>query len=128
MKRAIYYFYYRLFDMHSRGEVVSLGAFLAVITTSFIFWLNIFTISGFLRKVNILPTFFNKTNWIAFLITLFAIDYFLFMHKKKYEKIIQMFKDETRGEKVKNSLFVLLYIFLSIAVFIIMVLYKPGKL
>jgi hypothetical protein len=128
MKKVLYYLYYRLFEMHSRGEEISLGAFLSVITTSFMFWLNIFTLAGFLNKINVLPIFFNKDSWIIFMIVLFVVDYFFFMHKKKFEEIILMFKNESKREKIKGGLLVLLYILLSVAAFVIMVLYKPGQL
>jgi hypothetical protein len=50
------------------------------------------------------------------------------MHHKKYEKIIQMFKDEPKNERTKGALLVLLYVLLSVVVFVLGALYKPGKI
>ena len=126
MKKAVYYVFYRLFDMHSRGEDHLTGAFMAIFTISLLFWLNIFMVVGLLRKIDVIPIFFSKTAWISFMIFLFIIDYFIFVHHKKYEKIIKMFKDEPRNKKIKNGLLVLLYVLLSATVFMLGALYKPG--
>jgi hypothetical protein len=101
---------------------------MAIFTTSLLFWLNIFTVVGLLRKFDVIPEFFKKTEWIGFMIFLFIIDYFIFVHHKKYETIINLFKDEQRNKKIKNGLLVLFYVLLSVTVFMLGALYKPGKL
>lgn len=128
MMKAVYYVYYRLFDMHSRGEDQITGAFMAIFTISLLFWLNIFTAVGLLRKIDVILIFFSKTAWIGFMFFLFIIDYYIFVHHKKYVKIITMFKDEPKNKKIKNGLLVLLYILLSAILFMLGALYKPGKL
>ncbi len=128
MIRAIYYFYYRLFDMHSRGEDHVTGAFMALFTSSLPIWLNIFSIIALLRKIDLFPVFFSKTVWLSFMVLLFVVDYFLFVHRKKYEKIIQLFKDEPKAKRRKGSLLVLLYILISVVFFIFVVQYRPGYL
>jgi hypothetical protein len=127
-KKAILNIYYRLFDMHSRGEDQITGAFLAVITISIVFWLYLFSIIVLLKKIDVIPFFLNKTETIALGIFIIILDYFLFMHKKKYEKIIQIFKDESNNERRRRRLFALLYVLLSVVIFVLITFYKPGKL
>jgi hypothetical protein len=127
-KKAVFYIYYRLWDMHSRGEDQFTGAILAIFTTSLFFWLNIFSVIVLLRKLDLIPIFFSKTVSLSFMILLFVVDYFLFVHNKKYEKIIQMFKDEPKNERRKKGLLVVLYILLLVVAFVLISLYKPGKI
>jgi hypothetical protein len=128
MKKAIYYIYYRLLDMHSRGEDIPFGAFLAIVTISILFWLNAFSFIGLLRKVDVIPIFFNKVGSMSLGFCFFIFDYFLFFHKKKYDEIIQIFKDEPKKARRKRGLLVVLYILLSAIVFILITLYRPGKI
>src|ERR1035437_4130587 len=128
LKKAVYYIYYRIWDMHSRGEERSFAAYLAVITISILLWLNLFSFIGLLRKIDLIPVFFNKAGSIALMVLIIIGDYFLFKYKKKYEKIIQMFKDESKNDRLKGALLVLLYVLLSVIVFVLVALYKPGKI
>lgn len=128
LKKAVFYIYYRLWDMHSRGEEQFTGAILAIFTTSLLFWLNIFSVIVLLRKLDLMPIFFSKTVSLSFMIFLFVIDYFLFVHNKKYEKIIQMFKEEPKNERRKGGILVMLYILLLVVAFVLIASYKPGKL
>ena len=68
LKKAVYYIYYRIWDMHSRGEERSFAAYLAVITISILLWLNLFSFIGLLRKINLIPVFFNKAGSIALMV------------------------------------------------------------
>jgi hypothetical protein len=128
LKKAIFYIYYRLLDMHSKGEDISFGAFLAIVTISILFWLNIFSFIGFFRKIDLIPVFFNKTGSMALGGCLFILDYLILFHKKRYEKIIQIFKDESKHERHNRGLLVVLYVFMSVVVFILVTIYKPGKI
>ena len=127
-KKAVYYIYYRIWDMHSRGEERSFAAYLAVVTISILFWLNLFSFIGLLRKIDLIPVFFNKAGSIALGLSWILLDYFLFMHKKKYETIISLFKDESKSKRFRKGLLVLLYVLLSVVVFVLGALYKPGKI
>jgi len=114
--------------MHSRGEDLALGAFLAIITTSVVLWMNIFSIVALLRKTDIISAFFNRTNSIALGIVLIVLDYFLLMHNKKYTTIVDLFKDESNTRRSIGSILVLVYIILSLTFFICVALYRPGIL
>jgi hypothetical protein len=114
--------------MHSRDEDIPFGAFLAVVTISLLFWLNIFTFIGLLRKIDVLQVFVNKMGSMALGLCLFILDYFTLFHKKKYERIIQIFNAETKNERRSKGLLVTLYILLSVIAFVLVTLYKPGKI
>lgn len=126
--KAILYIYYRLLDMHSRGEDNVTGAILAVITISLFFWLNIFSVVGLFRNVGFMTIFFNKTIWLSLMILLFIMNYFIFVHNKKYNRIIQMFKDEQKSIKRRHGLYTLLYLLISIVFFVLITLFKPCRI
>jgi len=128
VKKAFFYIYYRFVDMHSKGEDPTLGAFLAIITISIILWLNIFSLIALLRKINVNPFFFNKVGSITLGLILIVLDYFILMYNNKNLIILNMFKEESKKTRSLRTLWVLLYIILSIIIFVLIASYKPGKL
>ncbi len=113
--------------MHSKGEDSITAAGLAVMTISVVFFANIFTIGAFLRKANILNRFMNRPREAIFLmIVLLFINYFLFMHKKKYLNIKELFDNENRQKRIIGSTIVFLYCFISFILLLALAAYKPG--
>jgi hypothetical protein len=118
MINIIQYIYYRIFEMHSRGEDSITAAGLAIITLSAIWGINIITIYGILFKTKIISNI--KPNYGIYLgIGLLIMNFFLFMFKKKYKKIKQKFSNEQKQKKIKNGIFVLLYGLLSFILFFV---------
>lgn len=115
--------------MHSKGEDNITAAGLSVMTISVIFFANIFTIGAFLRKANILHRFLSKPReGILLIIALLVINYFLFMHKRKYLKIKEMFVGESRQKRIIGGTLVVLYGFLSFILLLALAAYKPGQM
>ena len=125
--KILNYIFYKIFFMHSKGEDNSTAAGLAVMTTSAIFFANIFTIGAFLKKTNILPQFIHsKIQAILLMFLLVVINYFIFMYKKKYLNIKEKFDNESKHQKVIGSTIVYFYFFLSFILLLVLALYKPG--
>ena len=127
--RTLKYIYYKLLLMHSRGEDSNTSAGLAVITISVIFFTNIFTIGAFLRKTDILPRFINNPrDGVLLMVAILIIDYFLFMYKRKYLSIKEMFVGESKRKKIIGGTLVVVYCFLSFILSLALAAYKPGKI
>jgi len=125
--KILQYIYFRIYLLYSKGEPnFTAAAGLAVITISTLFTLNIITIVGVLRKIDILTSFFNKTGIYLLLVVLLIINYFLFMHKRKHLKIKDKFASENKKQKIIHGILVLLYGFLSFFLMIAGAFYKPG--
>lgn len=115
--------------MHSKGEDSLTAAGLSVMTASIIFFANIFTIGALLKKRNVLERFINKPlDGVYLMMFLLIINYFLFMHKKKYLIIKEKFADENKKMKIVGGLFVILYCLLSFIFLLIVASYKPGHI
>ena len=126
--KILQYVYYKIFLMHSRSENSLTAAILAVITTSFVFFSNIFTVGAFLKKNDIIPVFIkNPIVGVLLGFCLIVLNYFLFMHKQKYLRIKERFINENKKNRILGSLCVLLYSFLSFFLLLGLALYRPGK-
>lgn len=115
--------------MHSKGEDSLTAAGLAVITASFIFFSNIFTIGAFLKKSEIIPRFIDKPiEGIVLGLLLIGVDYLMFMYNNKYQRIKESFIKETKRNKILGGIAVVVYCFLSFFLLLALAAYKPGKL
>ena len=70
-----------------------------------------FGLSLFMR--NELP----KKELVIVMISLFAVNYFLFIHKDNYKSIIKELKKESKEKRRTNTFFLWLYFILSFALF-----------
>ena len=60
---------------------------------------NILVIGAILRKVDLLPIYFSgKRQVIIFMICLFVVNYFIFLHNKGYKKIISTYEQESESQ------------------------------
>ena len=119
------YFYYRIYiwDLKRWGEETNSPQYKSVLGVVFFIFLNILTLVFLiisLAGVSSLPklTFLGKAITILFVSILFLCGYFVFLNKKKYEKIIIKYKDETKLRKKQGLLKIFLYMFLSFFLFI----------
>ncbi len=109
--KILQYIYYKIFQVHSRGEDNFVAAFMSVMTISVAFFLNFMIIEGFLIRINIISKFIIQTKFesILFGVIIILINYFIFMRNKKYIKIIKMFENEGKKNKLIGNIIVLLY-------------------
>ena len=100
-----------------------------VITLSFVHFIQLFAIYLVLLKFFPRINVFNKVDevyvgmvWIIICI----VNYFLFYNKKRCEKCMEEFKDETPAQRKKGRIFVLLYLIGSIIIFFVLMPFLFG--
>lgn len=122
------YLFYKFYRAHLRGwgDIAHVGA---VISVGIAISINILVIGAFLRKIDLLPTFFaNKRQVIIFTLCLFATSFIFFMAKGRYKNIIAKYEHESEYNRKKGNLIVLLYVIISFLLIFVVAFYKPGKI
>jgi phosphatidylglycerophosphate synthase len=123
------YLYYKIYRANLIGSAKDIAEFAAMIYVSGLLFANIFVIGAFLKKQNILPFFFTgKRQIIIFMACLFVLNYFLFLHKKRYKKIIERYEQENELRRKRGNLIVWLYVIITFLTIFAVAFYKPGRL
>ena len=123
------YLYYKVYRANLIGSAKDIAEFVAPLYISALIFINFSVLGLFLRKINLLPFFFqNKKQVIGFMIFLFAINLFLFLYKKRYKKIILKYEQESEKDRKRGNLLVWLYIIISFLLIFIVSFYKSGKI
>lgn len=123
------YLYYKIYRANLIGSAKDIAEFVALIYLSGLIFINLFVAGSFLRKINLFPFFFtNKKQVILCIICLFALNYFLFLYKRRYKKIISKYEKETEERRKKGNLFLWIYVIISFLLIFVVSFYKPGKL
>lgn len=119
------YLYYKLYRATLVGSLKDIAEWAAMFYFSGIAFLNLYEIGSLLYKLKLLPFFFTSKNQVIIcIISLFAISYFLFLHKKRYMKIIAKYENEKEIKRKQGNLFVWFYVIISMVLFFIVSLYK----
>ena len=126
------YLFYRVFRSQYKviGEDRNMAALSSILSISFLIAMNIASIWFYFEKqtglLNQIVDSFNsfwgtdKATPIAFATIVLIPVYFIFYHKKKYERIIEEIENEDKQKnKVKNIL-AILYQIITIVVFLIL--------
>lgn len=129
------YLFYRVFRFQHKiiGEDRTMAALSTIFSISFLITINIASIwiyfdkyTGFSNQLNQIFDNFNsfwgtdKAMPIAFATVVLIPVYFLFYHKRKYEKIIKEVKNNDKRKNRMNNFFAILYQIVTIVVFLIM--------
>ena len=126
--KLLQYVYYKIYLMHSKGEDGFTAAGFAVMTISFVYFCNLFTVGALLKKFEIIPRFINRPiEGIVFGLLLIGVDYLMFMHNNKYKRIAERFVNETQKNKRLGGIAIGIYCFLSFILGLVIAAYKPGK-
>jgi hypothetical protein len=88
-------------------------AFSAMAAVSLLILFNIATIIGYFSLFNISNVEKYKIPLFVFAITVLVINYYVFIHKKKFEKIEAIFINESKEQKRTNSVIVIAYVLLT---------------
>lgn len=121
MKTIYNYLFYKIYRLINRlgNYDVAFSAMMPFIT---LIYLNIITIMFFIKPINNI----NKANYKIVIIIigvfLLVINYFFFIYKNKYKRLIKQFENETKRQQVLGSLLVSSYAILSFILFFIVVL------
>ena len=121
MWKAYKYTYYWIYTWQKKlwGEaelpqynaILGMGLSFSAILGSIVIIINIIT------NVMIISTNIPKIKVLVFGYSILVVHYFLFVHKGKYKKIEQEFKDESIEERKRKGRWVLLYAFGSLVFF-----------
>ena len=123
------YLYYKIYRATLIGSLKDIAEFVTPLYLAGLIGLNLLVLGTFLRKINLLPVFFqSKKQVIVFMICLFAISLTLFLYRKRYKKIITKYRRENEQERKKGNLFVWIYVIISFLLIFIAAFYRPGKL
>ena len=114
--RAYYYLYYRIYKFIKKlgnYDIFFMTSYNVTLFESY-FFMSIYVL---LYKLNIV----KKVEFIPILIAIsifLALNYFIFVYKKRYEQIIKMFQNETKRQKRISSAVVLGIFILNTFLFI----------
>ena len=116
------YIYYWLYTWNRGlwGES-DVPEFNAVLGMSLSFVCNMLSLSvliDVILGVQVIPDEISKVKLIIPLLSIMAIHYFAFMHKGKYIEIEKEFKAESKKERRRKGILVLLYTFGSMVLYI----------
>ncbi len=123
MMKLYRYLYYRLYSWNLKtwGEK-DLPQWNALFGVSFMMFLNL-SLLGLLLQflgVNIFLRYeLPKKELIIIMLSLFVINYFLFIHKSNYRSIVKELKKEPLEKRKTNTIFIWLYVILSFALFVL---------
>jgi len=117
MINIYYYTYFKLYKLveKTNREVVEWAS---MIFFSELLWFNIITI---LYYLNFLQSDFIKHHAkvvVLLMVLLFLINYFIFINKHRYQKIIKLYSGESRNRKVIGIVLVITYSIVSIYLFL----------
>lgn len=123
MMKIYRYLYYRLYSWNLKtwGEK-DLPQWNALFGLSFMMFLNL-GLLGFLLQllgVNIfLRDELPKKELIILMLSLFVVNYFLFIHRGNYRSIVKELKKEPPEKRRINTILIWLYVILSFALFVL---------
>ena len=113
------YIYYRIYAWLSiRFGENDAPQWSALFIVSLLLFFNIMFIMLLLNSFTIKTLYFGSNSArieaILTALVLYLVNYFIFIFKKKYKKIVQEFKNEKPGERFRNTIKFWAYIILSI--------------
>ena len=123
------YLYYKLYRANQIGSGKDIAEFSASILLSGLLFSNILVTGAYLRKIDLLPFFFQgKKQVIIFIVLLFIVSNFYFFYNGRFKKIISKYEIENEAQRKRGNLIVWLYVIISFLLIFVVAFYKPGKL
>lgn len=120
------YVFYRIFSIYNKKHDKNESAYTAMIFVNLFMFMNIFVVGGILNNFNLLPVFFKSKIQVAvFIIVLLIINYFVFLHKKKYNEFCNKFEQKTNLKGEENKWLIILYFILSASMLFAVPFIKP---
>ncbi len=135
-RRAMFkYLFYRIFRFQHKiiGEDRNMAALSSIFSITFLIAMNIASFGIFIWKyTNVLSNaidnfnvFFGTTKAmpIAFATIVLIPVYFIFYHKKKYEKIIKKVENSNKKQRTINNIFAIAYQIITVVLFVYIAFY-----
>ena len=117
MKKVIEYIYYKIY-IWKKNKDSEMTAFSVI---SLLIFFKLFILFEIIDIIyNIAPLSTPKVFIISIMGSIIIINYFWFIHKKKYLKIIKKYKDETKKQGLVRGLLVILYFILIIGIILLL--------
>ena len=121
MMKIYRYLYYRLYSWNLKtwGEK-DIPQWNALFGVSFMMFLNLGLLGLLLQLLGVnifLRDELPKKELVIIMISLFVLNYFLFVHKGNYRSIVKELKKESPEKRRANTILIWLYVILSFALF-----------
>lgn len=120
------YIFYRLYSAYLKQYNASFASLSALIFVSWIMIINLSTIWVLLDRLNIVSFLSSSFQGVFFFVSLMIVNYFLFIHKKKYLDIVDEMQKLIDSKKYKflNIYFSILFVISSIVILFLVALIR----
>lgn len=123
MMKIYKYLYYRLYswNLEKFGEK-DLPQWNALFGVSFMMFLNLSLLGLLLQLFGVNIFLFNelpKKEIAIIMLSLFVVNYFIFIYKSNYRSMIKVLKKESIEKRKENTILIWLYVLLSFLFFIL---------
>ncbi len=120
------YIFYRIFSIYRKKHDKDESSYTAMIFVNLFMFMNIFVVGGLLNNFNLLPVFFkSKIQVVIFIIVLLIVNYFIFLHKIKYDVFCDEFERKTNSKSKQNGWLIVLYFIISTSLLFAVPFIKP---
>ncbi len=128
MLKQYKYLYYRIYSWNLiKWGKNDISEWKAVVIVSFMMFLNLLLLGLLFRFLGILEDPFPKKIITPFMLVLFGLNYFLFMHSGKYKSITRECEKESTKKRKKNTILLWLYTILSFLLPIVLIVLNKNK-
>jgi hypothetical protein len=119
------YLFYRIYKRQRTKNGETESTLVSIMAITCILFLNLITIETFVNKLFSTPITINSTVAVVVLMaSIFGLNCFIFLFKKKYKDIEQRFSNETTSRNNWGTFGIITYIVFSFILFFISVNFK----
>jgi len=127
--KVVDYLFFKLYLASKKSSLNEIPEWLASIILAMILGVNIIVISALLAKLEVFPFLFSSSFQVAvFMFIDIALILLFFLRKKRYERVIGRFIDESKNQQLRGNIFVIGYIVFTFLSIFLIAFFKPGKL
>lgn len=120
------YVFYRIFSIYRKKHDKDESSYVAMIFVTLFMFMNIFVVGGIVNNFNLLPVFFkSKIQVIVFMVILLVINFFIFLHKKKYDRFCDEFEQKANSKSKQKGWIIVLYFIISTSLLFVVPFIKP---
>jgi len=114
------YFFYRLYILLRKKQDEAFGVWGTSIVLSVLIYFNLYTLSIFLYKKNLIPQLItSKAEIVAIALILFGANFYFFYRNKRYKIIEQKYSTESKTRNTIGNIGMILFIVLTFVLFFI---------
>jgi len=113
MKTVYYYLYYRIYSLWKKMPGRD-HAFSAMAALCLIIGYNLLSLMILIDSHYDIPINKGKNLVVFLVILLFVSNYFIFVHKERFKKIVERFKNESKNNKIASSIGIIFLVIFTI--------------